>query len=183
MERWIQMHFQIMEREKATKIAKLRELFLWASPFYIISMAGMIYRQALHWTKLLFPLAIPNQQLQLFYSRECSAPIIYFRYKLTKRSNNLIPIVPLTFTVAYLGDYAYGSKISRIRGPRLRSSVRFNTHIRLILHSFYDFHAAEADMIIQNEPELLEWPRGLPTVSSIDQARVEAEIEKKLHPW
>lgn len=90
--------------------------------------------------------------------------------------------MPFTFTVAYLGDYAYGSKISRIRGSLLRSSVPFNTHIRLILHSFYDYHTAEAEMILQNEPELLEWPRGLPTVSSIDQARVEAEIEKKLHP-
>lgn len=41
---------------------------------------------------------------------------------------------------------------------------------------------AEADMIMQHEQELLEWPCGLPTVSSIDQARVESEIEKKLHP-
>lgn len=37
-------------------------------------------------------------------------------------------------------------------------------------------------MIMQSEPELLELPRGLPTVSSIDQARVEVEMEKKLHP-
>lgn len=37
-------------------------------------------------------------------------------------------------------------------------------------------------MIMQREPELLEWPMGLPTVSSIDQARVEIEMEKKLHP-
>lgn len=35
---------------------------------------------------------------------------------------------------------------------------------------------------MQNEAELLEWPRGLPTVSSIDQARFYIEIEKKLHP-
>lgn len=37
-------------------------------------------------------------------------------------------------------------------------------------------------MIMKNEPELLEWPCGLPTVSSIDRARVNAEMEKKLHP-
>lgn len=37
-------------------------------------------------------------------------------------------------------------------------------------------------MIMQNESDLLEWPRGLPTISSIDQARVEDEREKKLHP-
>lgn len=37
-------------------------------------------------------------------------------------------------------------------------------------------------MIMQNESDLLEWPGGLPTVSSIDQARVNIEMEKKLHP-
>lgn len=37
-------------------------------------------------------------------------------------------------------------------------------------------------MIMQHEPDLLEWPRGLPTVSSIDQARTIKEMEKKLHP-
>lgn len=42
--------------------------------------------------------------------------------------------------------------------------------------------SAEADMIMQNESDLLEWPCGLPTVSSIDQARVDVEMEKKLHP-
>lgn len=42
--------------------------------------------------------------------------------------------------------------------------------------------SAEADMIMQNEPDLLEWPCGLPSVSSIDQARVDEEMEKKLHP-
>lgn len=37
-------------------------------------------------------------------------------------------------------------------------------------------------MIMQNESDLLEWPLGLPTVSSIDQARVDIEMQKKLHP-
>lgn len=37
-------------------------------------------------------------------------------------------------------------------------------------------------MIMQRERDLLEWPRGLPTVSSIDEARTITEIEKKLHP-
>ena len=37
-------------------------------------------------------------------------------------------------------------------------------------------------MIMQHEEELLEWPQGLPTVASIDEARVEVEMEKKMHP-
>lgn len=41
---------------------------------------------------------------------------------------------------------------------------------------------AEADMIMKHEQDLLEWPNGLPTVSTIDQARVEVEMEKKMHP-
>lgn len=51
-----------------------------------------------------------------------------------------------------------------------------------LIFSYLFWNAAEADMIMQNERELLEWPGGLPTVSSIDQARVEVEIEKRLHP-
>lgn len=35
---------------------------------------------------------------------------------------------------------------------------------------------------MEHEPDLLHWPGGLPTVSSLDEARVEAEIEKKMHP-
>lgn len=37
-------------------------------------------------------------------------------------------------------------------------------------------------MIMKNESDLLEWPKGLPTVSSIDQARAETQMDKKLHP-
>lgn len=37
-------------------------------------------------------------------------------------------------------------------------------------------------MIMQNEQNLLEWPRGLPTVSNIDQARIDIDIAKRLHP-
>lgn len=57
--------------------------------------------------------------------------------------------------------------------------------LNVYLCNYYIFfinQIAEADMIMNNESELFEWPRGLPTVSSIDQARVETEMEKKLHP-
>lgn len=37
-------------------------------------------------------------------------------------------------------------------------------------------------MIMEHESELLHWPGGVPTLATIDGARFEAEIEKKLHP-
>lgn len=40
MERWIQMHYQIKEREEAIAIARNRELFYWVSGFYITSLFG-----------------------------------------------------------------------------------------------------------------------------------------------
>lgn len=55
--------------------------------------------------------------------------------------------------------------------------------LELFVSFFYILlHLAEAEMILQNEQNLLEWPRGLPTVSSIDQARIDTDIEKRLHP-
>lgn len=42
--------------------------------------------------------------------------------------------------------------------------------------------SAEANMIMEHESELLHWPGGLPTVATIDEGRVEAEMEKKMHP-
>lgn len=44
MDRWIQMHYQIKERERALNISQSRELFYWLTAFYAVSMAGMIYR-------------------------------------------------------------------------------------------------------------------------------------------
>lgn len=40
MERWIQMHYQIKEREQALEIARDREFFYWFSGFYITSLLG-----------------------------------------------------------------------------------------------------------------------------------------------
>lgn len=40
MERWIQMHYQIKEREEALRIAHNRELFYWVSGFYLTSLFG-----------------------------------------------------------------------------------------------------------------------------------------------
>lgn len=41
---------------------------------------------------------------------------LFFRYKVTKRTTNLMGIAPLTFVLAYYADLAYGSKLHRIRG-------------------------------------------------------------------
>lgn len=86
--------------------------------------------------------------------------------------------MPFTFTLAYAADMAYGSKIQRIRGMSYEQNLWSNSHE----FYYFVFCSAEADMIMQNEPELLEWPHGLPSISSIDQARFDDEIEKKLHP-
>lgn len=42
MERWIQMHYQIKEREQALEIAKNRELFYWLGGFYLTAVFGSI---------------------------------------------------------------------------------------------------------------------------------------------
>lgn len=44
MERWIQMHYEIKEREKALEIAKSREFLYWFGAFYSVSVVGLLYR-------------------------------------------------------------------------------------------------------------------------------------------
>lgn len=44
MERWIHMHYQIKERERALEISKSRELFYWLGAFYNVSLVGLLYR-------------------------------------------------------------------------------------------------------------------------------------------
>ncbi|KAH8418897.1 hypothetical protein KR222_001019 [Zaprionus bogoriensis] len=121
MERWIQMHYQIKQREQALRIAQHRELFYWMSGFYLSAVYGF----------------------GSYYMR-------------VKRPTVLTPLLPLTFVMGYYTDWAYGSKLHRIQ--------------------------AEAEMIMEHEQELLHWPGGLPTVAGIDEARVEVEMEKKMHP-
>ncbi|XP_046405237.1 plasminogen receptor (KT) [Ischnura elegans] len=77
-------------------------------------------------------------------------------YRRGRKPGVLAPLLPLTFIVGYQADMAYGNKLHRIRG--------------------------EAENIIQFETDLLELPCGLPTASSIDQARLKEEEKKKLHP-
>lgn len=59
----------------------------------------------------------------------------------------LMPLIPLTFIVSYLGDLAYGTKINRIRD--------------------------EADRILDQESGLLSMPHGLPSFNEIEMARLQ----------
>merc|ERR1739844_187545 len=73
----------------------------------------------------------------------------------TKKPAAIVPLLPLTFIVGYQADLAYGSKVNRIK--------------------------AEAENIMQYERDLIEIPSGLPSLSSIDAARIRAQDEKKYH--
>ena len=42
MERWIQMNYQIKEREKALELATKRELFYWMAGFYSTAIYGCV---------------------------------------------------------------------------------------------------------------------------------------------
>lgn len=121
MERWIQMHYMIKQREMAKEIAKNREMFFWLSAFYVVTSTGLISK-----------------------------------FRRMKRPAILAPLVPMTFVIGYYADLAYGTKVHRIN--------------------------AEAEMIMNHEEELLEWPSGIPTVSEIDQARIETDERVFLHP-
>lgn len=48
MERWIQMQYQIKERERAMEISRSRELFYWLGSFYTVSMVGILSRYIAH---------------------------------------------------------------------------------------------------------------------------------------
>lgn len=78
------------------------------------------------------------------------------KFRRMKRPAILAPLVPMSFIIGYYADLAYGTKLHRIN--------------------------AEAEMIMNHEEELLEWPSGIPTVSEIDQARIETEEHVFLHP-
>lgn len=83
MERWIQMHDQMGERDRALEVARVRELFLWVA-------GGGGAALAAQWQ----------------------------RYQATRSAGALAAMVPLVFGVAYMADWAYGSKLQRIRGER-----------------------------------------------------------------
>lgn len=71
----------------------------------------------------------------------------------SKKPQVIAPLLPLTFIVGYQGDLAYGSKMSRIN--------------------------AEAENILMFERDLVDIPTGLPTVSSLDMARLQMHEEAK----
>lgn len=74
----------------------------------------------------------------------------------TRKPTILVPIIPISFYCFYYADLAYGNKLERIK--------------------------LEAEMILNHEDMLLEWPNGLPTVSEIDEARMKTDEKVFLHP-
>lgn len=64
MERWIQMQFQIKEREKALEIARNRELFIWMFGFYVVAASGIVSK----WVRVKVVVVISkiNYALQVF---------------------------------------------------------------------------------------------------------------------
>ncbi|XP_026332767.1 plasminogen receptor (KT)-like [Hyposmocoma kahamanoa] len=85
-----------------------------------------------------------------------TATALFTGFRRTKRQYLLMPLVPLTFVTLYFWDLAYGNKMHRIR--------------------------MEAEHIMTHEADMLEWPCGLPSPSSIDLGRLEDEEKKKIHP-
>lgn len=81
---------------------------------------------------------------------------IVSKFARVKRPAVLTPLIPMSFVLLYFGDLGYGSKVHRIH--------------------------AEAEMIMEHEKDLLALPLGLPTVQSIDAARIELDEEIRLHP-
>jgi len=73
----------------------------------------------------------------------------------TKKPAAIIPLVPLSFIVGYQADLAYGTKLNRIK--------------------------SEAENILEYERDLIEMPSGLPSLASIDAARIQLQDEQKYH--
>ena len=85
-----------------------------------------------------------------------SGSAIVSKFVRVRRPAVLSPLIPMSFVFFYFVDLGYGNKIHRI-------------------HS-------EAEMIMEHEKDLLAMPLGLPTVQSIDAARIELDEENRLHP-
>lgn len=88
--------------------------------------------------------------LATFYAVSSAGMLI--GYRKTKSVKYFVPMVPLTFLVAYQGDLAYGSKLARIKD--------------------------EAENIMDFEADLLELPHDVPTVGGIDEARERVKDEQ-----
>ncbi|XP_027217103.1 plasminogen receptor (KT) isoform X1 [Penaeus vannamei] len=88
-----------------------------------------------------------------FYAISAIGMIAGFRR--TRKPGTLVPLLPLTFIVAYQADLAYGSKLNRIK--------------------------MEAENILVFERELVSMPMGVPTPASIDEARERQEESKRLN--
>ncbi|KAL3869614.1 hypothetical protein ACJMK2_042281 [Sinanodonta woodiana] len=88
-----------------------------------------------------------------FYATSAFLMLAGFAKK--KNPGVIAPLIPLTFILGYQFDLAYGTKIKRLQ--------------------------AEADRIIDLEPELLDMPHGLPSFSDIERERMKQKDALRLH--
>ncbi|KAK3594567.1 hypothetical protein CHS0354_006256, partial [Potamilus streckersoni] len=84
-----------------------------------------------------------------------SAVLMLTGFAKKKNPGMIAPLIPLTFILGYQFDLAYGSKIKRLK--------------------------AEADRIIDIEPELLDMPHGLPSFSDIERERMKQKDTLRLN--
>lgn len=76
-------------------------------------------------------------------------------FRRTRKPGTLVPLLPLSFILAYQADLSYGSKLNRIK--------------------------MEAENILMFERDLVSMPMGVPTPSTIDEARERQEENKRLN--
>ncbi|KAK4300149.1 hypothetical protein Pmani_017552 [Petrolisthes manimaculis] len=76
-------------------------------------------------------------------------------FRRSKKPGTLVPLLPLSFILAYQADMAYGSKLNRIK--------------------------LEAENILVFERDLVSLPMGVPTPATIDEARERQEETKRLN--
>ncbi|CAG0905699.1 unnamed protein product [Darwinula stevensoni] len=171
VERQIQMQNQMRERMMAMQLARSREFFYWFLGFYGVCTAGMLLGgvdkergqgDLGHSMALKMLLWRPADHIDL---GDCLHKIWAFyvlysvcclgcRYRTTRQKRVLLPLVPLTFILSYQADLCYGSKLKRIQ--------------------------VEAEQIMEFEHDSLEMPFGVPSLSSIDQARMRQSDERRL---
>ncbi|KOB69078.1 Transmembrane protein-like protein [Operophtera brumata] len=158
MERQIQLQHQLQERQMAMTIAKNRDTCLFRRtkrPYLLMPLIPLTFTTLYYWD-LAYGNKIHRIRMEAEHIMTHEADYLEMPFRRTKRPYLLMPLIPLTFTTLYYWDLAYGNKIHRIR--------------------------MEAEHIMTHEADYLEMPCGLPTPSSIDLGRLDAEEKKKIHP-
>lgn len=73
-------------------------------------------------------------------------------------------------------------KVSELDNFSFNFMQRVLSKVCVLSYELLYYFTVEAENIMQFEMDLLELPCGLPSASSIDQARLDNDEKKKLHP-